>query len=160
MNITLRFRLGIVLALAAALAGCEGPVHVHRPHQWPTLVVERCGPHDLRGGRHQPQLRIHVGGLVDRHQVQSFPALFATQIGKSSLISGQGTFTFPAINGDGILPLLEIRSYNPPALSNSGRVLGSPTNFTQPSAITTSGSPGRSCSTSWTARTTTRPCPR
>ena len=142
MNISLRFRLGIVLALAAALAGCEGPCtsieRINGPALSPNgvdLTTYVAVGTSLTSG-------YMSGGLVDRHQVQSFPALFATQIGKSSLISGQGTFTFPAINGDGIPPLLEIRSYNPPALGNSGRVLGTPTNFTQPSAYHNLGIPG------------------
>jgi len=142
MNISLRFRLGIVLALAAALAGCEGPCSSLERINGPALSSNGVDLTTYVAVGTSLSSGYMSGGLVDRHQVHSFPALFATQIGKSVQIDGQGTFTFPAINGDGILPLLEIRSYNPPALSNSGRVLGSPTNFTQPSAYHNLGIPG------------------
>jgi hypothetical protein len=142
MNITLRFRLGIVLALAAALAGCEGPCTSIDRINGPALSSNGVDLSTYVAVGTSLSSGYMSGGLVDRHQVQSFPALFATQIGKTSLINGQGTFTFPAINGDGIPPLLEIRSYNPPALSNSGRVLGSPTNIAQPSAYHNLGIPG------------------
>ena len=142
MNISLRIRLGIVLALAVVLAGCEGTC---------TPIDRLNGPALSSNG---VDLTTYVavgtsltsgymsGGLVDRHQVQSFPALLATQIGKTSQIDGQGTFTFPAINGDGIPSLLEIRSYDPLVLGNSGRVPGNPTNFVQPSAYHNLGIPG------------------
>ena len=142
MKVSLRFRLGIVLALAAALAGCEGPCTSIERINGPTLSSNGVDLTTYVAVGTSLSSGYMSGGLVDRHQVHSFPALFATQIGKSVQIDGQGTFTFPAINGDGIPPLLEIRSYNPPALSNSGRVLGSPTNFTQPSAYHNLGIPG------------------
>ncbi|MGH7741064.1 MAG: hypothetical protein ACRENS_03485 [Candidatus Eiseniibacteriota bacterium] len=74
------------------------------------------------------------GGLVDRHQTQSFPYLFARQVGSP--------FTIPSINNDGIPALLQLVSLSPLIVSNAGRVLGNPTNFAQPTAYNNMGIPG------------------
>ena len=74
------------------------------------------------------------GGLVDRHQTQSFPYLFARQVGSP--------FTIPSINNDGIPPLLQVVSLSPLVVSNAGRTLGSPTNFAQTSAYSNMAIPG------------------
>ena len=75
------------------------------------------------------------GGLVVTHQQRSFPYLFARQVHVAS-------FTIPSISPDGIPPLLQILSLSPLIVSNVGRVLGSPTNLTQPSAYHNMGIPG------------------
>jgi len=74
------------------------------------------------------------GGLVDRHQVQSFPYLFAAQVGSS--------FSIPSINNDGIPPLLQVVSLSPLVISNAGRTLGSPTNFGLAGAYSNMAIPG------------------
>src|SRR5262249_50735786 len=81
-------------------------------------------------------------GLVDRHQVHSFPSLFARQIGKSVQLDGHGTFTQPTVNFDGIPPLLEIKSYAPLIISSAGRTPGAPTNSSQNFAYHNLGVPG------------------
>ncbi|MBI1799359.1 MAG: hypothetical protein HYR73_06695 [Candidatus Eisenbacteria bacterium] len=75
------------------------------------------------------------GGVVDNHQDKSFPDLFANHVGASS-------FTIPSISADGIPPLLQIVSLNPLVINNTGRPLGAPTNFAQPSAYHNMAIPG------------------
>src|SRR5262249_42254450 len=54
------------------------------------------------------------GGLVDHHQRQSYPYLFARQVGAAS-------FTYPSVTPDGVRPLLRIVSFSPLIISNAGR---------------------------------------
>jgi hypothetical protein len=65
------------------------------------------------------------GGLVDRHQLRSFPVDFAKQAGSRAL-------EIPSVNGDGIPPLLEIKSLSPLVIDNTGRTPGAPTNAALP----------------------------
>jgi hypothetical protein len=74
------------------------------------------------------------GGLVDRHQTQSFPYLFARQVGSP--------FSIPSINNDGIPPLLQLVSLSPLVISNAGRTLGNPTNFGLAGAYNNMAIPG------------------
>jgi hypothetical protein len=73
-------------------------------------------------------------GLVDRHQVKSFPYLFSQQVGVSQ-------FTFPSINNDGIPPLLRVQSLSPLIISNAGGVLGNPIYIAQPAPYHDMGIP-------------------
>ena len=75
------------------------------------------------------------GGLVDHHQVHSFAALFARQVGAAA-------FTEPTVSPDGLPPLLRIVSLSPLIVSNLGRTPGTPTNLAQPSAYHNMGIPG------------------
>src|SRR4249920_3423281 len=76
------------------------------------------------------------GGLVDRHQLHSFPALFAQQVGAAK-------FDMPLVNADGIPALSRLIQVGPPLLiSNSGRVQGVPTNLALPTAYHDLGVPG------------------
>lgn len=128
MKIALRVILGLGLAALAA-AGCSKIAPITAPPlsgggaDFTTYVA--MGTSISMG--------VQSGGAVDRHQIDAFPALFAQQIGKTVALDGQGTFTFPSINGDGIPPLLRIRQFGPPTVIDSiGRVAGAPVNLAQP----------------------------
>lgn len=82
------------------------------------------------------------GGLVNRHQVRSYSAQFARQIGKTVFMDGTGTFSEPAIDGDGIPALLKIQSLSPVIINNTGRTPGVPINGFQPTAYHNLGVPG------------------
>jgi hypothetical protein len=71
---------------------------------------------------------------VDRHQIHSFPALFAQAVGKTVQADGHGTFTLPVYDHDGFPQLLHIESYSPLSIKGSGRTTGNPTNTAQPTA--------------------------
>ena len=129
MNSTQR----VLLALAAAsvaLAGCSKIGPITQPAvkggsaNFGTFVAMGTS---LSAG-------FESGGLVDRHQVQSFPYLFAKQAGSP--------FTIPSIDNDGIPQLLQLVSINPLVISNAGRVLGNPTNIAQPFAYSNMAIPG------------------
>ena len=113
MHMSMRLRLGLVLALALLLAGCEGPC---------AKISSVTGPPFSAGGL---DFTTYVsvgtsisagwqsGGLVNRHQIHSFPALFARQIGKTVQADGHGTFTLPVYDHDGFPQLFHIVSYRP-----------------------------------------------
>ncbi len=83
------------------------------------------------------------GGIVDRHQMNSFPAIFARQIGKTVLQNGQGDFTFPSMGHDGFPKLLKIRKFSPLTINDSASVLGYPAaNYTQSTSFQNLGVPG------------------
>lgn len=132
-----------VLAVAALVAGCEGPCQKIDTISAPALtsgtadftVVAAVGTSISAG--------YQSGGVVNRHQVHAFPALFAAQVGKTVLLDGTGDFTFPAIDGNGIAPLLQLRSLSPLVISNSGLSLGTPINTTQPTPYHNLSVPGQ-----------------
>ena len=70
---------------------------------------------------------VQSGGLVVTHQQKAFPYLFAKQAGAAS-------FTIPSVSADGIPPLLRLLSLSPLVISNTGRVAGVPTHFSQATA--------------------------
>lgn len=130
MNRNLRYLA--VLAVAAFLSGCQGPCE----------KIDLGAP-KLGGGQADFSRYVAVGtsisagyqsgGLVDRHQVNAFTAIFARQIGKTVSLAGTGSFSEPTVNGNGLPPLLQLRSLSGPAgpnVSNSGLTPGSPTNST------------------------------
>jgi hypothetical protein len=131
MNTSMRCKLAIVLALAAVLGGCSGPCSKIEPINGPTLAGNGVDLSTYVAVGTSLTSGFESGGIVDRHQVHSFPSLFATQIGKSVQMNGQGTFTQPTVSGDGIDTLLEIKSYSPLIISRSNRTAGVPTNFAQ-----------------------------
>jgi hypothetical protein len=127
MRVTSRVILGLALA-ALAVAGCSKIGKINAPPlssggaDFTTYVA--MGTSISMG--------VQSGGAVDRHQIYAFPALFAQQIGRTVELNGQGSFTFPSINGDGIPPLVRIRQFGPPTVIDSiGRVTGSPVNIGQ-----------------------------
>lgn len=142
MTNSMRFRLGLVLALAALLAGCEGPCSKIASINAPALDANGVDLSTYVAVGTSLSAGYESGGIVDRHQVHSFPALFAQQIGKTVLLNGQGSFTMPTVNGDGIDTLLEIKSLSPLILNRHNRIQGAPTNIAQPSAYHNLGIPG------------------
>jgi hypothetical protein len=140
---SLRIRLGLVLALAAALAGCEGPCSSLKSINGPTLSANGLDLTTYVAVGTSLSSGYQSSGLVDRHQVHSFPSLFARQIGKTVETSGgSGTFTQPTCSFDGIPALLEIKSLKPLVISNQGRTTGAPTNLAQGTAYHNMGIPG------------------
>jgi hypothetical protein len=127
-------RIASVLLLAASLAGCQGPC------QKLAGIPGVAGP-ALTSGTADFTRYVAVGtnlsagyqsaGLVNRHQLHAFPAYFAQQLGKTVLSSGAGDFSFPAVDGFGIAPLLQLRSISPLVISNSGLAPGSAINIAQ-----------------------------
>ncbi len=143
MTKSMRIRLGLLLALAAALAGCQGPCSKIESVSGPVLDANGVDFSTYVAVGTSLSSGYESGGLVDRHQVHSFPALFARQIGKTvDLSGGLGTFTQPTVNLDGIPPLLAIKSYSPAIIDTVGRVRGTATNFTQATAYHNLGIPG------------------
>jgi hypothetical protein len=138
-----RFRLALALALMAVLGGCSGPCDKLDSITGPTLSANGVDLTTYVAVGTSLSSGYESGGLVDRHQVHSFPSIFARQIGKTVDISGgAGTFTQPTINFDGIPALLEIKSYSPLIINNAGRTTGAPTNLSQPTAFHNLGIPG------------------
>jgi lysophospholipase L1-like esterase len=143
MSTLTRTRLGFAIALMAALAGCSGPCDKLDSINGPALNANSVDLSTYVAVGTSLSSGYESGGLVDRHQVHSFPSIFARQIGKTvDLVGGSGTFTQPTINQDGIPALLEIKSFSPLVISNAGRTTGAPTNLSQPFAYHNLGIPG------------------
>lgn len=142
MSSRLRVRLGLVVAVAMVIAGCEGPCSKISSLNGPALDANGVDLSSYVAVGTSLSSGYESGGLVDRHQVHSFPSLFATQIGKTVQIDGKGSFTEPTVNFDGIPALLEIKSYDPLLISRAGRTTGAPTNLSQNFAYHNLGIPG------------------
>jgi lysophospholipase L1-like esterase len=137
------FRIGLVFVLVAALGGCSGPCDKLDSITGPGLNANGVDLSTYVAVGTSLTSGFESGGLVDRHQVHSFPSLFARQIGKTVDVQGNlGSFTQPTINHDGIPALLEIKSYSPLIISDTLRTTGAPTNFAQPTAFHNMGIPG------------------
>ncbi len=137
-----RIRIGMVLALAAFLAGCQGPCDKITSITAPTGGNGSLDVTTFVAAGTSISAGWQSGGLVDRHQTHSFPAIFAQAIGKSVLTNGQGSFTFPAVNHDGIPALTRIQSLSPLIISSAGQTQGAPANFSQNFAYNNMGIPG------------------
>lgn len=142
MTKSMRIRLGLVFALAALLAGCQGPCSKIESINAPALDANGVDLSTYVAVGTSLSAGYESGGLVDRHQVHAFTALFARQIGKTVQVDGQGAFTLPTVNFDGIPALLEIKSLSPLVVNNSGRTTGAPTNLAQNFAYHDMGIPG------------------
>lgn len=143
MRTLTRTRLGIAIAMMAALAGCSGPCDKLDSINGPTLNANGVDLTTYVAVGTSLSSGFESGGVVDRHQVHSFPSIFARQIGKSvEILGGTGTFTQPTINQDGIPALLEIKSYSPLIIDAIGRTTGIPTNFSQNFPYHNMGIPG------------------
>src|SRR4051812_30964392 len=94
-------RLAALLLLAALLAGCEGPCSKIAPLSGPAVTRGIDFTTYVAAGT-SISSGFQSGGLVNRHQVRSFPADFAQQIGKTVALDGHGSFTLPAVDGDGL----------------------------------------------------------
>ncbi len=121
-------RFAPVLVLAAFIAGCQGPCDKIDAINAPELTSGTADFTRYVAAGTSISAGYQSSGVVNRHQVTSFPALFAQQVGYTVLASGQGTFSFPAVDGNGINPLLQLRSISPPIISNSGLSPGNPIN--------------------------------
>jgi hypothetical protein len=117
-----------VLAVAAFLAGCEGPCNKMPAINAPDLTSGSADFGTVASVGANLSAGFQSGGLVNRHQVRAFPALFAAQVGRTVLADGTGDFTFNGISNDGIPTLLQITSLSPLTISNAGRVSGAPQN--------------------------------
>lgn len=120
----------LVAALAAFLAGCQGPCSsitaVNAPPRAGAVdftTIAAVGTSISAG--------FQSGGLVDHHQTHAFPAILAASLGKSVPVGGTGDFTFDACSPDGVPPLLALQSYVPTIISSTGRTPGAPTNLGQ-----------------------------
>ncbi len=135
-------RTSLILGLALFLAGCEGPCEKITSIAAPELTTGTADFTRYVATGTTISTGYQSGGVVDRHQIEAFPAIFAQQVGKTVLLNGQGSFTFPSINQDGIPALLEIKSYRPLVVNNLGRTTGAPMNFGQNFAYDNLGVPG------------------
>lgn len=136
-------RLTPVLLLAAFLAGCQGPCDSIESITGPSLTSGTADFTTYVAAGTSISAGYQSGGIVDRHQFNSFPAIFARQIGKTVLQNGQGDFTFPSMGADGFPALLAIKSFSPLIVNNTGRTLGYPAaNYTQATAFHNMGVPG------------------
>ncbi len=142
MTTSMRLKLGGVLALAVAFAGCAGPCSKIDSIDGPKLAANGVDLSTYVAVGTSLSSGYESAGLVDRHQVHSFPSLFATQIGKTVQLDGKGTFTQSTVNFDGFPALLEIKSYSPLIINAAGRTTGSPTNLAQNFAYHNLGIPG------------------
>ena len=124
-------RIAPAVLLAALLAGCQGPCQSIARIDAPKLTAGTADFTTYAAVGTSISAGWQSGGLVNRHQIHAFPALFAQQVGKTVLASGQGTFTFPAVDADGIPALTKIQSLSPLVINNTGMTQGSPINLAQ-----------------------------
>lgn len=136
-------KLTPILLLAAFVAGCQGPCEKLDSITGPALTSGTADFTTYVAAGTSISAGYQSGGIVDRHQMFSFPAIFARQIGKTVLQNGQGDFTFPSMGFDGFPQLLAIKSFSPLIVNNTGRTLGYPAaNYTQATAFHNMGVPG------------------
>src|SRR5258708_22256386 len=124
-----RWKLSIVLALAAVVAGCEGPCSKIAPVSGP---VSATGPVDFSvhcAVGTSISAGYQSGGLVNRHQVHAFPSIFAQRLGKVVTLDGHGAFTFQPYSNDGYPALLRVASTSPLIITNAGRTEGTAQNY-------------------------------
>lgn len=131
---TKRLQFLAIAALAAFLAGCQGPCDSIESINRPTLTAGDADFSTYVSVGTSISAGTQSNGLVDRHQVRSFPAIFARQIGKTVLSSGTGDFTLPVVDFDGFPALLRVASYSPLILTNAGRTTGNFINNAHPSS--------------------------
>lgn len=134
MHTSMRIRLGLVLALAVGVAGCEGPCSRISTVTGPAFSAGTVDFSTYVSAGTSISAGWQSGGLVDRHQIHSFPTLFARQIGKTVQADGRGDFTLPVYDRDGFPQLLHIVSYSPLIITPTGRTTGNPTNTAQATA--------------------------
>lgn len=131
---TKRLQALTIAALAAFLAGCQGPCDSIESISRPTLTAGSADFSTYVSVGTSISAGTQSNGLVDRHQVKSFPSIFARQIGKTVLSSGVGDFSLPAVDFDGFPALLRVVSYSPLLISNAGRTTGNFINLAHPTS--------------------------
>jgi hypothetical protein len=141
---TMRSKLQVasVLLLAISLAGCQGPCQKIEKITGPKLTTS--GTVDFTtyvAAGTSISTGYQSGGIVNRHQIYSFPAWFARQIGMTVQLDGQGSFSFPAVSDSGINPLLQLRTLSPVYIEPA-HTAGSPINTTFPTAYSNMAVPG------------------
>jgi lysophospholipase L1-like esterase len=141
MNRVLRF--APILALAALLAGCQGPCEKIDPITMsaPPLTGDADFTRYVSAGT-SLTAGYQSGGLVDRHQVHGYAAIFARQVGMTVELGGRGSFALPTVNGNGLPALLQLRSLSPLVISSDGLDNGTPTNLEYPAPYGNLGVPG------------------
>jgi hypothetical protein len=123
-------RLGLAAGFGALLASCgaiepiNGPARQSGSADFSVYVAMGTS---LGAG-------YESGGLVQRHQVHSYPYVFARQAGAAS-------FTIPSISDSGLPPLLVLRSYSPLVITPASTP-GGPTNLLQPTSYHNMSIPG------------------
>jgi len=135
-------RIAPVVLLAAFLAGCQGPCSNISRVNAPTLTSGTADFTRFAAVGTSISAGWQSGGLVNRHQVHAFPALFAQQVGKTVLAGGTGTFSFPAVGGNGKPALMRIVSLSPLVINNAGLADGDPLNVTYPYPYANMAVPG------------------
>lgn len=120
-----------VFAVAAFLAGCQGPCQSIFPISGPTLTSGTADFTNVAAVGTNFSAGFQSDGLVSRHQVRSFPAAFAQHLGMTLIGEGNVGFTFNGIGGDGIDTLLEIKSLSPLVINRHGRTAGTALNLGQ-----------------------------
>ncbi len=135
-------RLTPILLLAAFVAGCQGPCDSIDSITGPQLTSGTADFTRYVAAGTSISAGYQSGGIVDRHQMNAFPAIFARQIGKTVLQNGQGDFTFPSMGNDGFPQLLKIRKLSPLVINNTDRTLGYPAaNYNQSTSYQNLGVP-------------------
>lgn len=141
MHKTMRHRLALVWALALATAGCQGPCDKIEPITAPALTSGSADFSSYVAAGTSISAGTQSGGTVDRHQVQSFTALFARQVGMTVQANGQGAYSFNPYNADGFPALSRIVSYSPLVVTNAGRTTGTAQNSSWPTSFRNMGVP-------------------
>jgi lysophospholipase L1-like esterase len=142
MKRSIHARLGALIALSALVAGCQGPCSKLDRLGGPQVLTGTVDFSSYVAVGTSISAGFQSGGLVNRHQVRSFPAIFAQQVGKTVSLSGQGTFSLPVFDGDGAPPLLHIVSYSPLIIQPSASPQGNPVNVAQPTPYHNLAVPG------------------
>lgn len=143
------FRMLPILAVAALLAGCQGPCQKIDRISAPALTAGGADFTTYVAAGTSISAGYQSGALVDRHQIYSFPAIFARQIGKTVLLNGQGTFSEPTIDKDGIgtdalgnpVGIMKLVAL-PDSITTAFSVLGAPNNLAWPHPYSNLGVPG------------------
>jgi hypothetical protein len=133
MNRKIRLYAAVTL-VALFVAGCSGPCGSLDP-----ITAPRAGGGSASFTTYAAMgtsigAGYQSGGLVYRHQLQAYPALFAGQVG--------ATFTYPAISDSGIPALLRLVSLGTSPVIVQSSVTGSPTNLLLPTPYTNMSIPG------------------
>ena len=132
MNRKIRLYAAVTL-VALFVAGCSGPCSTIKPITAPTATGGSADFTVYAALGTSIGAGYQSGGLVYRHQLQAYPALFATQVG--------APFTYPAISDSGIPALLRLVSISPLFIVQSS-LTGSPTNLLLPTPYTNMSIPG------------------